>query len=121
VRKSKQRDLVLEIVLRSKEHPTAEDVFSEARKTLPRISLGTVYRNLRLLTDEGQIRSIRFGSEPERFDGFLDVHEHFICKVCGKIYDIEPTLQIPNLPGKLVTDYRLDLIGFCESCSKTHV
>jgi len=116
-RSSKQRELILEIVKGSQAHPTAEDIYAEARKRMPHISLGTVYRNLRQLVTNGNIRSVRFGSEADRFDGMIDAHEHFVCTNCGAVSDIEPTLSRPSLPGKVVTNYRLDYFGHCEACS----
>ncbi len=83
---------------------------------MPSISLGTVYRNLRQLTTNGRIRSIRFGAEPDRFDGKLQVHEHFICEMCGRVQDIEASLINPSLPGKKITSYKLDYFGECEAC-----
>lgn len=117
-RSTKQRTLVLEIVRKSRNHPTAEAVYAEARKHMPAISLGTVYRNLRQLTENGLIRSVTFGSAPDRFDGMLDAHEHFVCTHCGAIFDIQPTLSNPQLPGKRVAHYRLDYFGTCETCTE---
>ena len=116
-RTSRQRSLILEIVRNSRNHPTAEAVYAEARKLMPNISLGTVYRNLRQLTTAGSIRAVSFGSEPDRFDGMLDAHEQFVCLTCGTVYDIQPTLGHPHLPGKTVTNYRLDYFGSCEACT----
>jgi Fe2+ or Zn2+ uptake regulation protein len=116
-RLSKQRELVHSIVKQSSTHPTAEEVYQAARKSMPNISLGTVYRNLRQLSAEGRIREVQFGSAPDRFDGMLDIHEHFICIACGSVSDIAPTLSKPWLPGKVVTNYRLDYFGQCEACA----
>ena len=116
-RLSKQRELVYFIVKQTNTHPTAEEVYQIARKSIPNISLGTVYRNLRQLSAEGRIREVQFGSAPDRFDGMLNVHEHFICTSCGGVSDIAPTLINPTLPGKIVSTYRLDYFGECETCT----
>jgi Fe2+ or Zn2+ uptake regulation protein len=116
-RTSRQRELVYGIVIGSNTHPSAEDVYRTARQSMPNISLGTIYRNLRQLSAEGRIREVHFGSAPDRFDGMLHMHEHFICTSCGNISDIEPTLSDPSLPGKKVTTYRLDYFGQCEACT----
>lgn len=117
-RNSKQRELILSIVRGSHTHPSAETIYTEARKNMPVISLGTVYRNLRLLTEMGLIREVHFDSGPNRFDGKLDAHEHFICNSCAKVVDLAPTLAHPQVAGKTVTSYRLDYFGLCEICSQ---
>lgn len=117
MRTSKQRDLIFHLVTNSHSHPTADDVYREARKALPNISLGTVYRNLRQLASDGKIREVQFGSSPARFDGMLAMHEHFICLTCGGVQDIEASLSTPALPGKKVTSYKLDYYGQCELCA----
>ena len=116
-RSTNQRTQVYTIVKESVAHPSAEEVYFQAKTAIPNISLGTVYRNLKLLAQEGLIREIHFGSGPSRYDGMLEAHEHFICTNCNKVVDITPTITRPNLGGKVVTGYRLDYFGTCEACS----
>jgi Fe2+ or Zn2+ uptake regulation protein len=116
-RNSHQRNLIYSIIKESTSHPTADEVYLKARMQMPKLSLGTVYRNLGELEADGQIREVRFGAGPSRYDGMLGAHEHFVCTQCGKVSDILPTLTDPALPGKAVTSYKLDYFGLCESCN----
>ncbi len=86
---SKQREAIKEYLSQTKEHPTADTVYTNIRAVLPNISLGTVYRNLNLLAEQGEILKINCEDGSVHFDGNLDPHYHFICKSCGKIFDIE--------------------------------
>ncbi len=123
-RTTKQRELVADIVRSLKSHPTAEEVYQIAKRTIGNISLGTVYRNLRLLEDEGIINEVQFEDGLLRFDGMLEEHEHFVCKNCGAILDIAPTPLLqpvpsshPDLVRATVTGYRLSYYGLCASCT----
>lgn len=117
-RTTQQRILVYEIVKGSGKHPSADDIYARAKTLMPNISLGTIYRNLRLLSEEGKIREVRFGAGPSRYDGILEAHEHFVCTACGMVFDIDSAHSIPrSLVGKTVTSYRLDYFGLCEACS----
>lgn len=92
-RYSRQREEILKIVMGTKTHPTADWVYEEARRSIPNISLGTVYRNLNLLADEGVIMRIVLDDGKVRFDGNSDDHHHFICNDSGKVYDIESSFS----------------------------
>ncbi len=125
-RTTKQRDIILRIVRDSHSHPTADDVYSQAKAAMPALSLGTVYRNLRLLADEGTIKEVHFEGSANRFDGMTNTHEHFICNSCGKIADIEPTLgnvttsQLHGqMVGSLVQSYSLNYYGLCSDCRES--
>lgn len=125
-RSSKQRDLIVEIVRLLKSHPSAEEVYYVAKGTMPNISLGTVYRNLRLLASEGTIREVQFETGPMRFDGMVEDHEHFVCQQCGTVLDIPPTPALrhaqfahPELRNAQVTGYSLSYYGICPSCKKS--
>ena len=80
---SKQRDAIMEYLKSSHEHPTADTVYAALRKDHPNISLGTVYRNLALLSELGEINKLSTGNGPDRFDGDVHPHYHFVCKKCG--------------------------------------
>jgi len=88
-RYSRQREEILKIVRATKSHPTADWVYEQSRHKIPSISLGTVYRNLNLLADEGIIKRLVFEDGKVRFDGNVDEHHHFVSAKTGKIYDIE--------------------------------
>ena len=88
-RNTRQRGIILDILRESHEHPTAEMVYREARRVLPNISLGTVYRNLNFLRDQGAVREIRPSEGgSSRFDGMGTPHAHFHCVHCSTLLDI---------------------------------
>ncbi len=87
-RYSRQREAILRVVRNTDSHPTADWVYEQVRKTLPHISLGTVYRNLNLLADQGLIQRVILDDGVVRFDGNVHEHHHFICTKTGKIYDV---------------------------------
>lgn len=86
---SKQRDIILEVVSNSCEHPSADMVYQEVKKQIPNISLGTVYRNLNLLVELKKIRKISMPNGSDRFDKTLLKHYHFYCDKCKKVFDID--------------------------------
>lgn len=120
---SRQREAVKNFLVNRKDHPTADTVYSCLREEFPNISLGTVYRNLSLLADLGEISRISTGSGAEHFDGNLMPHQHFICTCCHKIYDIRID-HIDSLiaaadevsPGR-VDACRMNFYGVCENCA----
>lgn len=87
VRYSKQHKLILDILKGRKDHPTADDVYVAARAADPNISLGTVYRNLKQLSSCGEVDTLETTDRSLHYDGDVSPHDHFICTVCGKIYD----------------------------------
>lgn len=127
-RMTHQRQVILEEVRNDHDHPTADEIYEKVRKRLPRISMGTVYRNLDVLTSCGLIRKIEPGRPQMRFDGETAEHYHTICKRCGKVEDapIEPTDNTLELLekalGKLtrygIFGHRLEFIGLCRECLK---
>ncbi len=122
MRHSKQRQLILELVRANRGHPTADEIYEEARKHNPHISKGTVYRNLGLLIEEGILRGHRFDKDPERYDPILEEHSHFICRRCRKLIDlpVKPSVTmnspLPDLPGYKVESSTLLFSGICADC-----
>jgi len=114
----------LRILKNTKSHPTADWVYQEARKEIPNISLGTVYRNLRNLNQEGKIQKLTFGSSLDRYDGDTSFHYHFSCRGCGKISDIVPEgeekvlLEVEKRTGFQVEGVRIDFFGMCSRCKR---
>lgn len=86
---SRQRETILEALNARCDHPTADDIYAVVKQELPRISLGTVYRNLSQLSQEGVVMRIRGCDGPDRFDGYNANHYHFVCHECGNVYDVE--------------------------------
>ena len=89
VKHSKQRDSKLEFLRGRYDHPTAETIYENVREKFPKISLGTVYRNLALLTELGEIQTLTVENGPDRFDGNAAPHYHFICKNCNAVIDLD--------------------------------
>jgi Fe2+ or Zn2+ uptake regulation protein len=114
--------VILDVVRSTMEHPTAAWVHAEARRRLPRIGLGTVYRNLERLVAEGSIREIRGLPGPARFDGNIDRHYHIRCLVCGRVNDlqIEVTGRIEREAARatdfVVLGHQVEVQGLCPGC-----
>ncbi|SDB35546.1 Fur family transcriptional regulator [Eubacterium oxidoreducens] len=86
---SKQREAVKHYLQNHTTHPTAEMIYQDLKKTMPNISLGTVYRNLNLLVERGDAIKLDFGDGIDRFDGFTSPHYHFICNKCNRLFDLK--------------------------------
>lgn len=86
---SRQRDSIIEFLSTRKDHPTADTVYMNVRQSFPNISLGTVYRNLTLLADMGEILRIRVGDGVDHFDYDTSPHYHFVCRECGSVLDLD--------------------------------
>jgi Fur family transcriptional regulator, peroxide stress response regulator len=123
-RHSRQREIILTIVQNSQAHPTAEWIYEKAREEIPRISLGTVYRNLKLLSNRNLIREIQIGDSQTRYDSHHQDHGHFICTHCGTIFDlmtVDSSHQRMSIERKIrcyIHSYRLDYFGICHRCRK---
>lgn len=120
MRYSKQRQEILDIVQHTDMHPTADQIYEDARKQIPNISLGTVYRNLGQLVDKHLIRAYQFDGVVH-YDGKMDDHQHFYCTNCHAIYDIDiATFELNTIMdghgGHQVRDYHLYMTGICEKC-----
>ena len=123
-RMTKQRAVILETLRGLCTHPTADELYAIVKKKLPRISLGTVYRNLDLLSSSGEINLLEQAGQQKRFDGNTMPHYHVRCTVCGKVGDIfnaEANLPcLTNLDVNHFTVYSADITfyGICKECEK---
>lgn len=122
---TRQRQVILEELRKLKTHPTADEVYEMVRQRLPRVSLGTVYRNLEILSQLGMIRKLELGGSRRRFDGNVREHYHVRCIRCGRLEDA-PIESLAAIEDALrpVTDYeiighRLEFIGLCPKCKKS--
>jgi len=88
-RMTKQRKAILKILENTDIHPTADWIYEQVKKEIPNISLGTVYRNLNVLSEMGKIMTLDYGSSYSRFDGNPRNHYHFKCEKCEKVFDVE--------------------------------
>jgi len=98
LRRTRQRRIILEVVRATDAHPTAASVYRRVRRRLPRVSLATVYRNLRTLAAEGFVAE-RADPSGARFDGNTAPHDHFTCVACGRIYDVPPRADRAECEG----------------------
>ncbi len=119
---TKQRKVIVEELKKLKTHPTATSLYELVRKRLPKISLGTVYRNLDLLGEAGIIQKLETAGTQKRFDGTVENHYHVRCVQCGQVDDIPLPLfgEIEELLGGLsnykILSHRLEFQGICPSC-----
>lgn len=120
-RMTKQRMVILEELRKVTSHPTADEVYSLVRARLPRISLGTVYRNLDLLADAGTILKLEAAGSQKRFDGNTMPHQHIRCIHCGRVGDIVNPLLVPDIAkasadGFHILNARIEFEGVCLQC-----
>ena len=121
-KRSKQRDRIFLTLRRTRSHPTAEWIYERVRHDLPKISLGTVYRNLHVLKYQGKIQELDFGEGTRRYDAFTHDHYHFICDECGTVKDLEVPTQpdindrVKSIVPGVVHSHRLDYFGVCSDC-----
>ena len=119
---SRQRECIKEYLSSTKEHPTADTIYMKVREIYPNISLGTVYRNLSLLAERGEIVKLSCGDGCDRFDGNTAPHYHFICKHCGRVIDLdmEPIEHINTIAnahfGGRVDGNITYFYGLCDEC-----
>lgn len=119
---TKQRRVIVEELNKLKTHPTATVLYELVRKRLPRISLGTVYRNLEMLSDAGIILKLETAGTQKRFDGTVENHYHVRCVQCGQVddlsfsllEDVEDTLR--GLSDYKILSHRMEFQGICPSC-----
>ena len=120
-RNTVQRTVILDKLRSVTSHPTADEIYSMTREELPRVSLGTVYRNLELLARQGEILCLENGNAQKRFDGNTMPHHHVRCTECGKIGDVMtpqpvPNIRAVNVDGFTLTGVELMFEGVCDHC-----
>jgi Fur family ferric uptake transcriptional regulator len=114
--------MILEELQKTASHPSAVELYERVRRRLPKISLGTVYRNLELLAAMGKIQKLDLAGGEARFDANLDPHGHVRCVRCGRVDDVEGPLptawieQTGEAAGYEVLGHRLELLGLCPEC-----
>lgn len=125
MRKTKQREVIIDELMKLNSHPSADELYERVRKRIPRISLGTVYRNLDVLSREGVIRRLESPGSPKRFDGTMHEHSHIRCTRCGRIDDVpfggeltECDRDILRRTAYRVLERRVEFLGLCPACRK---
>lgn len=125
VRMTPQRDAILKILVNSRSHPTAEDIFNLLKTQVADVSIATVYNNLRLFTDMGVIQELKYSNEPSHFDFVSVRHFHVVCQNCGKVVDVfYPDLDrierlVTNLTGFETVGNNIEVYAICPECQRT--
>ncbi len=121
---SKQREAIKTFLMSRKDHPTADQIYSAVREEQPNISLGTVYRNLALLEDVGEIQRLHVNGNTDRFDADVSNHYHFVCDCCGCVQDIPMDMQV-SLSAEaqkhfygVIDYYTACFHGRCSNCKE---
>ena len=118
---TKQRRLIYSIITNSKEHLSAEEIYKSAKKEMPNIAIGTIYRNLNLMIRDREIRKVEIHNAPDRFDKNIINHDHLICDECGKLKDIiiknfDKIIEKHSVDN--ITSYDLNIHYICPECKK---
>jgi Fur family peroxide stress response transcriptional regulator len=120
LRDTPQRRHVYDLLVGKRDHPTATDVFNRAKKSMPSISLATVYNSLETLVSCGLVKQVHVDREPTRYCPNLDEHGHFVCEKCGHVFDIDLAAgrhEQWDLPkGFTITTHEISLRGLCANC-----
>ena len=122
-RNSKQRSKMRELLCGRTDHPDAQTIYEEIREIFPSISLGTVYRNLMLLTEENELQSINVGDGKIHFDPNIKPHAHFYCKVCHRVLDFNTADEMNAVLDKQqqafggkIDECSISFKGICADC-----
>lgn len=124
MRYSKQRQEVLNVVMASNDHPDAKMVYERVKEVIPKISLGTVYRNLNDLVNLNEIKRISIKDGNDRFDKTICNHNHVYCIICRKVMDVNYTIsnedlkKIEKQTGFKITNSNFNIKGICNNCRK---
>ena len=121
---TKQRQVILEELRKLKTHPSADEIYKVVRRRLPRISLGTVYRNLEILVEMGEIQKLELSGSLKRYDWDTNKHYHIRCVRCNRV-DNAPIAPLNQLEDELyeatvfeIIGHNLEFTGLCPECSK---
>ena len=123
-RDTAQRQAILDYLSSVVTHPTADEVYQEVRKAIPNISKGTVYRNLKVLLEDGKISELDLSGTVSRYEANRDTHYHFRCEKCGKIFDLDEPVnteldkKISERTGFKVSHHQLEFRGLCRECQQ---
>ncbi len=122
VKYSRQRELIYQAVVENKIHPTAEFVYNYLKKDNPQLSLGTVYRNLQQLSENGDLNRVSIPNQPDRFDSITQPHYHAVCSKCGHLEDIliddmpDINSHVAAKTGLVITGHEIIFQIICPMC-----
>lgn len=126
-KRSKQREAIIRVLKGTKSHPSADWIYEHVKQEIPDIGVATVYRNLRILKESGDIVELCLPGETARFDGKTCKHYHFRCDRCGNIMDLDEPVdteieaRIAHKTGLKVTYHHLLFCGLCPNCQKLEI
>jgi Fur family transcriptional regulator, peroxide stress response regulator len=127
VRITPQRHAILEYLIQSMSHPTADEIYKSLEGKFPNMSVATVYNNLRVFKEVGLVKELTYGDTSSRFDCVTSDHYHIICTKCGKIVDFhypgldEVETLAEQVTGFHVADHRMEIYGLCPTCKKNEI
>lgn len=119
-----QRIAICKIVLNSREHPSAQQVYDEVKKIYPTVSLATVYKTLQILGDISLVQELNFSKGQARFDSYMKPHINIICTICGNIEDLDEEItkeiakKVSSITKFKPSRQRIDVYGACQKCSE---
>jgi Fur family peroxide stress response transcriptional regulator len=121
-KRSRQRDRILALLRGTTIHPTAGWIYDQLKSEFKGLSMGTVYRNLTILVEQGLVTRMEYGSTFDRFDGNASPHYHFICEKCGSVLDLPLPVdsalnkKVDAATGYQTKSHRLEFYGICDRC-----
>ena len=121
-RNSRQRNAILKFLVNNRSHPTADVIYESVKKEIPNISIGTIYRNLKILKETGAISEINVQGFSGRYEEKQENHYHFRCDKCGKVLDIDEPFdeklneRIAKKTGFKIRSHQLEFHGLCQDC-----
>lgn len=123
VRFTPQRQAILEFLLETRSHPTADEIYHHVKAKFPGVSLGTIYNTLNMLKEHGHLLELSYGDLASRFDGNPINHYHIVCSKCGKVEDYHGPLvhleqEVMKESGFLILGHRMEFYGICPACRK---
>ncbi len=123
-RNTTQKRVILQSVVELGSHPTAVQIYTAVREVLPRTSLSTVYRNLGILVDQGQIKAVKGTGTEIHYDHNTYEHNHIECTVCGRVCDVHvnpvniDTLDPETVSNFIVLEVHMNILGICPECAE---
>jgi Fur family transcriptional regulator, peroxide stress response regulator len=123
-RLTKQREAILRFLRGTRSHPTADQVYHEVRREIPKISKGTVYRNLKVLREMGLISELDLNGSLSRFEAKRESHYHFRCEGCDKVFDLDEPVndeldkRVAKKSGLKVLYHQTEFRGLCKDCQQ---
>lgn len=123
-RETRQREAILNILRSTDSHPAADWIYDEVRKMISNISKGTVYRNLKILRDMGEISELNLSGKVSRYEGRQENHYHFRCEKCGRVFDLDEPVnneldeKVARKTGFKVSYHQLEFRGLCKNCQQ---